>query len=164
MESNYELLKMLHIFGAVLFVGNIIVTAFWKAMADRTGDARIAAFGQQMVNGTDVAFTGLGAFIILVTGLFMSQQTTGPLFDPKFFQVTWLAWGVGLFLASGLVWMLFLFPLQVRLIWLARRFVGSGEVPDDYRRLGRWWLRAALVAIALALGNLYFMIAKPIWS
>ncbi|MEN8128993.1 MAG: DUF2269 family protein, partial [Pseudomonadota bacterium] len=50
MEVNYLLLKLLHILGGIIFVGNIIVTAFWKIMADRTRDAGIAAFGQRVVN------------------------------------------------------------------------------------------------------------------
>jgi uncharacterized membrane protein len=29
-----------HLFGVVIFLGNIIVTAFWKVMADRTRDPR----------------------------------------------------------------------------------------------------------------------------
>ena len=39
--SNIDL-KILHLIGVVLFLGNIIVTAFWKIIADRTGEPRIA--------------------------------------------------------------------------------------------------------------------------
>lgn len=157
MESSYLLLKMLHIFGAIVFVGNIIVTAFWKVMADRTREARIAAFGQKLVNWTDFAFTSLGAFILLVTGLMMTNDPTQSIFDTK-----WLAWGVWLFLGSGMVWMLILFPLQVKQAWMSRRFNHGGDIPDDYWRLGRWWIRIAVVAVILALGNLYFMVVKPL--
>jgi uncharacterized membrane protein len=42
---DYQLSKMLHIFGAIIFAGNIVVTALWKAMADLTRDPKIVAFG-----------------------------------------------------------------------------------------------------------------------
>ena len=34
--NTYLLLKSLHIFGVVIFLGNIIVTGWWKVMVDRT--------------------------------------------------------------------------------------------------------------------------------
>jgi uncharacterized membrane protein len=41
--DNYLLLKSLHVLGVVIFLGNIIVTAVWKALADRTGSLAIVA-------------------------------------------------------------------------------------------------------------------------
>jgi uncharacterized membrane protein len=157
MENSYLLLKMLHIFGVIVFVGNIIVTAFWKVMADRSRDPRIAAFAQRLVNWTDFAFTSLGAFIILVTGLMMGADITQHLLEVK-----WIAWGIGLFLGSGLVWATILFPLQVKQAWMAREFEHDHHIPERYWRLGKLWVRVAMVATALALANLYFMVVKPL--
>jgi uncharacterized membrane protein len=36
----YEAFKVIHLFGVIVFLGNIIVTGVWKVMADRTGDPR----------------------------------------------------------------------------------------------------------------------------
>ena len=58
--ENYLLAKSLHIFGAVLFLGNIIVTALWKVMADRTRNPAIVAYSQRLVTITDFAFTEIG--------------------------------------------------------------------------------------------------------
>jgi uncharacterized membrane protein len=157
MENSYLLLKMLHIFGVIVFVGNIIVTAFWKIMADRTRNPAITAFAQRLVNWTDFAFTSLGAFIILVTGLMMGADITDHLMEVK-----WTAWGIGLFLGSGLVWAAILFPLQVKQAWMAREFKRDQPIPDRYWRLGKLWVRVAMVATALALANLYFMVVKPL--
>lgn len=38
---DYLLLKSVHMLGVVLFLDNIIVTAAWKAMADRDGGPNI---------------------------------------------------------------------------------------------------------------------------
>ena len=157
MDNSYLLLKMLHLFGVIVFVGNIIVTAFWKIMADRSRDPGIVAFAQKLVNWTDFAFTSLGAFIILVTGLMMGADITDHLLEVK-----WTAWGIGLFLGSGLVWAAILFPLQVKQAWMAREFKRGHTIPERYWRLGRIWVRVAMVATALALANLYFMVVKPL--
>ncbi len=156
MEVNYLLLKMLHILGGIIFVGNIIVTAFWKIMADRTREPNIAAFGQRLVNLTDFAFTSLGAFILIITGLMMTYSISEDLWS-----VNWVAWGLGLFLASGVVWAFVLFPLQVKQAWLARNFTEDGQIPDQYWKLGRIWIAFAVFATLLPLLNLYFMVYKP---
>lgn len=157
MQSSYLFWKMLHIFGVTVFVGNIIVTAFWKLMADRSRDPVVMAFGQKLVNWTDFTFTSLGATLILISGLMMGNP-----YNNDFWSINWLSWGVGLFLASALVWGAVLFPLQVKQAWLARKFTAGQKIPEQYQRLGQWWFRVALLAIALALGNLYFMVMKPL--
>jgi uncharacterized membrane protein len=156
MEANYLLLKLLHILGGIIFVGNILVTAFWKIMADRTREPTIAAFGQRLVNLTDFAFTSIGAFALLITGLMMSSS-----FSEDMWSVPWVAWGMGLFLGSGLLWALVLFPVQVKQAWLARSFTEDGEIPDQYWRLGRIWIFFAVLATLLPLANVYFMVFKP---
>ena len=35
---DYSTLKILHLFGVIIFLGNIIITGWWKLMADRTAD------------------------------------------------------------------------------------------------------------------------------
>lgn len=37
MDNTYLLFKTIHLLGVVVFLGNIIVTAWWKIMADRNG-------------------------------------------------------------------------------------------------------------------------------
>src|ERR1700730_3680611 len=73
----YLLLKSLHVLGVVIFLGNIIVTAVWKALADRTGSPAIVAYAQRLVNITYFAFTALGAALIAVTGPMMAQRFGG---------------------------------------------------------------------------------------
>ena len=63
---TYDAFKVVHLFGVVLFLGNIIVTAVWKVMADHTGDPRIIAYAQRLVTLTDWIFTAGGVVLILV--------------------------------------------------------------------------------------------------
>jgi uncharacterized membrane protein len=47
--TTYLALKSLHVLGVVVFLGNIIVTGVWKALADRTRSAPIVAYSQRLV-------------------------------------------------------------------------------------------------------------------
>jgi len=156
LDLDYRYYKMLHVLGAVLFVGNLAVTALWKSLADRSGDGRVVAFAQRMVTLTDFAFTGPGAGLVLATGLVMA-----PTFDERFWTVSWIGWGLALFGLSGLIWLMVLIPLQVRQAQLAREFASGGEIPERYRRLSRLWMVWGCVATLLPLCNLYLMVLRP---
>ena len=156
MEINYLTLKLVHIISSIIFVGNIVVTALWKLMADRTRHPSVVAFGQRQVNVTDFIFTSIGGGVMLVTGLMMSAR-----FAEEFWTIPWLAWGLGLFLGSTLLWMLVLIPIQVKQAQLVRSFAKSKEIPVQYWRLERIWLASGVIAISLPLISMYFMVFKP---
>ncbi len=156
-EQTYLAFKTAHILGAVLFVGNLAVTAVWKVLADRTREPKIVAFAQGLVTVTDVVFTGLGAVIVLVSGMLMIVP-----YDIEFWNVFWMMWGLGLFVVSGLVWILVLVPIQIKQARLARAFADGGEIPDGYWRLGRLWMIFGLIATALPLFNVFLMVFKPV--
>ena len=155
MADHYLLLKSLHILGAMLFVGNIMVTALWKLMADRSRAAGIIAYAQRMVTITDFAFTSVGAGLLVATGWTMGQSQGGGT------EVYWIRMGWYLFLASVLLWGLVLIPVQVMQAQMARRFQLGGAIPERYWGLARIWYVFGAVAVALPLANLYFMVFKP---
>ncbi len=66
--APYTAFKIVHMAGIVLFLGNIIVTGFWKVMADRTGNPAVIGFAQRLVTLTDWVFT-LGGAILVLTGV-----------------------------------------------------------------------------------------------
>jgi uncharacterized membrane protein len=151
----YLMLKMLHIFGAVLFLGNIIVTAFWKIFADFSKEWRIIAFSQKLVTYTDIFFTTVGVFIIVITGMLMAKQFT------DYLHIKWILWGLGLFIASGVIWLLILIPLQFKLHQIAKQFKNNQKIPDEYWRLEKLWIIFGIIATILPLMNLYWMVFKP---
>lgn len=149
----YTILKTLHILGAVVFVGNIVVTALWKALADRTRDPRVVAFGQRLVTVTDWAFTAPGAALVLVTGILLSSQGS-------YWRLPWIHAGLGLFVLSGILWLAVLVPVQHMQSRLVRD-LGDDPIPSDYWRLGRIWMLVGIPATLLPLANLWVMVAKP---
>lgn len=155
MENTYLWLKTLHILGAVLFLGNIIVTGWWKVMADRTRNPRIIAFAQHQVTLTDWVFTAGGVALVLATGL-----ANAHLHGIAIWSSHWLVWGIALFTASGVIWVALLVPLQARLARLSRGFADGQPVPAEYWRLCRQWNFWGIVATLLPVSVLYFMVFK----
>jgi uncharacterized membrane protein len=146
---------VLHILGVVIFLGNIIVTAVWKVLADRTRNAAVVAYAQRLVTVTDIAFTATGAALIAVSGQAMADRFGG-VGGPG-----WLTLGFTLFIASGVIWVTTLIPIQIMQARLARRFVIDGVIPKRYWRLATVWYILGAIAIALPLVNIYLMVAKP---
>ena len=152
----YLAFKVIHLLGVVLFLGNIIVTAVWKALADQTLEPRTIAYAQRLVTVTDWIFTFSGVVLILVGGYGMvASGGLAPLGQ------TWLVWGQGLFIASAIIWVLFLIPTQIAQARMARAFAQGGPIPESYWRLGRRWAIWGTIATLLPLANLYFMVFKP---
>jgi uncharacterized membrane protein len=156
MDGIYLLLKSLHLLGVIIFLGNIIITGFWKVMADRTKDLKIAAFAQRQVTLTDFVFTTGGVALTFLTG-----EGIVRLMNLSYSNTHWLRWGLWLFIASGIIWVVVLIPIQIKQAKLARRFTDEGNIPIQYWRLGRIWVAFGAVATLLPLVNLYWMVFKP---
>jgi uncharacterized membrane protein len=153
---SYHALEVVHLFGVTIFIGNIVVTGVWKALADRTRDARIIAYAQRVVTLTDWIFTAGGAVLILAGGYGMAAVA-----GLDVTKESWLLWGQGLFGISGLIWIAILIPTQALQAKEAREFAKSGEIPESYWRNNRRWLVWGTIATLPPLANLYVMVFKP---
>ena len=157
MNNIYLILKTMHILGVILFLGNIIVTAWWKLMADRHGDPIVVAFAQRQVTLTDFVFTAGGGALLLLGGLGNALW-----YGMDYLHIPWLSWSLGLFIASGVIWAAILIPVQIKQARLARAFAKGGSIPAEYRRLGRIWNGFGLLATMLPLIAVYLMVFKPV--
>ena len=157
MDHTYLLLKSLHILGIILLMGNIIVTAWWKFMADKTKDPSVIAFAQRQVTLTDFVFTAPGAFLAIMAGDSMAYTFMSSTWD-----IQWLTWGRCLFIASGIIWIVVLIPTQIKQARMARGFVISKTIPDEYWKLSKRWNIFGALAVLLPLMNIYWMVFKPI--
>jgi uncharacterized membrane protein len=153
---SYNAWKTVHILGVVLFLGNIIVTAAWKTLANRTKNPPVVAYAQRLVTVTDIAFTATGAVLIIVAGQVMAREWGGVFGGPL-----WLTLGWSLFIASGVIWLALLVPIEVMQERLARSFREAPSIPDRYWRLSRLWTVFGVIATVLPLFNLYLMVFKP---
>lgn len=156
---GYETLKIIHLAGVIAFMGNIVVTGWWKVMADRTGDHRVIAFAQRQVTLTDWVFTAGGASVLLFSAFGMASHMNP---DPmaEILSTRWLWWGYHLFLLSGVIWVAILIPCQIAQARMARRFAETGDIPAKYWLYGRLWLWFGIPATVIPALNLYWMVAK----
>jgi uncharacterized membrane protein len=153
---SYNAFKVIHLFGVIVFLGNIIVTGVWKVLADRTGEPSVVAYAQRLVTITDWVFTAGGVVLILLGAYGMAFVA-----DLDLRGQTWLVWGQALFGASGLIWIAALIPTQIAQAWQARAFAAGGAIPQSYWRHGRRWAVWGTIATIIPLANLYFMVFKP---
>jgi uncharacterized membrane protein len=152
----YAAFKVIHLLGVVLFLGNIIVTALWKTLADRTREPRVIAYAQHLVTVTDWVFTAGGVLLLLIGGYGMAASA-----GLNVFGLRWLILGQGLLLVSGVIWAVVLIPTQIAQARLAHGFAAGGSIPEHYWRLNRRWLVWGILATVVPLANLYVMIVKP---
>jgi uncharacterized membrane protein len=157
MGNSYLFLKSLHIFGVILLMGNIIVTAWWKFMANKTKNPDVIAFAQRQVTLTDFVFTAPGALLAILAGDSMAYS-----FMTDSWNIQWLTWGRSLFIASGIIWISVLIPTQIKQARMARNFQHSKSIPDEYWKLSHRWNIFGAIAVLLPLINIYWMVFKPI--
>jgi uncharacterized membrane protein len=144
-------LKIVHVLCACLFLGNVVVSGIWAAMAERTRDHAIIQFSNRLVLITDLLFTLTGAVGVVFTGHLMAAQFGGDSAHP------WITWSYALFGMSGLIWMLVLVPIQLKQRKLLQR---TTQITSEYLQWSRIWQVAGAVATALPLPIIYFMVTK----
>ena len=154
--NTYLALKSVHRFGVIVFIGNIIVTGWWKAMADRTGNPAIIGFAQRQVTVTDWIFTAGGVVLVAIGGI-----GNALIKHMDYLHINWMAWGFWLFIISGVIWASILIPVQVMQARIVRGFEEGGIIPQRYWRLNRIWYFFGIIATVIPMANLYFMVFKP---
>lgn len=157
MDKPYLWFKAIHVLGVMIFLGNLMVTAWWKTMADLTRDAKLVAHAQRQVLLTDLVFTAGGAVLLLVGGI--GAAIVGHL---DMAHTRWLHWGEMLFVLSGLIWLAVLIPIEVMQSRLAKGFADRGAIPARYWTLNRIWTSFGVLATLLPLVAIYWMVMKPV--
>lgn len=149
-------LKSIHILAVTLFIGNIIVSAFWKALADRTREVGVIRYATRLVILTDVFFTAGGIVLLLATGHAMAPAYGGVM------GASWIRWSYLLLMGSGLIWLLVLLPVQLAQARILKPLALEAEIPKRYWKLAALWTVAGIPATILPLPAIYLMTVKPV--
>jgi uncharacterized membrane protein len=144
-------LKIVHVLCACLFLGNVVVSGIWAALAERTRNHAIIQFSNRLVLITDLMFTLTGAVGVVYTGHLMAVRYGGDSAHP------WITWSYALFGFSGLIWLLVLVPIQLKQRRLLQR---TTQITQEYLRWSRVWQVSGALATALPLPIIYFMVTK----
>ncbi len=146
----YLVLKLIHVAGVVLFLGNITVGVFWKRVSDRSRNAAIMAFTIDAIIAADRVFTIPGILILLIGGLAAAFVGGIPIL-----ATGWLLWGLIAFILSGLAFG----PLSRT----QRKLSVAAHAGDlaEYERLSKSWDLWGFIALALPVIAFVLMILKP---
>lgn len=146
----YLVLKLVHLAGVVLFMGNITVGVFWKYFADRSRSMTVMAHTIDAIITADRIFTIPGIVILLAGGVGAAIVGNIPILSTG-----WLLWGLVAFILSGLAFG----PLSrtQRALSVAAH---TGNL-DEYERLSNSWNLWGTIALVLPAVAFAFMILKP---
>ena len=150
----YLILKSVHVLAVALFLGNIITGVFWRFHAHRSRDPKFIGLTFEGISRSDRFFTIPGVLLLIVTGVWAAMEGGLPLL-----RTGWILWSLVLFALSGLVFSVWLGPLQRQIAALAR-----ASAPFDWTRyeaLVRRWDFWGVVATLTPLGALVLMVLKP---
>jgi len=130
---TYTLLKTLHILSLVLLFGTGLGSAFYKWMADRSGNVAHIAVTNRHVVLADWIFTTPTVIFQPLSGLWMVSLLDLPLTTP------WIAASLLLYVVAGVCWLPVVW-LQLRMQKIAAQAVAHGApLPASYWQLTRWW-------------------------
>lgn len=150
---SYELVKTLHILSMVLLFGTGLGSAFYKWMADRSGQVAHIAITNRHVVLADWLFTTPTVIFQPLSGLWMVMHLGLPL------TTAWVVISLGLYALAGACWLPVVW-LQIRMRQLANQAVAADQpLPAEYwLRARQWfWLGVpAFIAMVLVVALMVF--------
>lgn len=155
----YLTLKYLHILSMVLLLGTGLGSAFYKWMADRSGNlAHIAVTNRQVVLA-DWLFTTPTVIFQPISGLWLAYLLNYPLMTP------WIMLSLGLYGLAGACWLPVVW-LQIQMRKLSEQALAKQtELPALYWRYARYWFWLgvpAFIAMLLVVGLMVFKVSGSI--
>jgi uncharacterized membrane protein len=152
----YLSLKALHVLSMVLLFGTGLGTAWYKWMADRSGNVAHIAVTNRHVVLADWLFTTPTVILQPVTGLWLAAIVSLPLATP------WLAASLVLYGIAGACWLPVVW-LQLRMSRLANTAAASSSaLPPLYWRYARTWFWLGVPAFAAMVAIVVLMVFKHI--
>lgn len=150
----YQLLKFIHVFAVIIFMGNIITGLFWKRHADRTRDRSLIAHTMRGLIRADRWFTVPGVVVITAAGIFAAVQAGLPLL-----RTGWIFWSIVAFSLSGIAFGWKVAPLQKQLLALSER---DGDLDwTTYHSKSLQWEWWGVFATVMPLVAVVLMTVKP---
>ena len=152
---SYLSLKSLHLLSMVLLFGTGLGSAFYKWMADRSGDLRHIAWTNRQVVLADWMFTAPTVIFQPVSGLVMIHLAHVPVNTP------WVAASLLLYAVAGACWLPVVW-LQIRMRDLSAQALDAhGGLPPLYWCYARRWFWLGLPAFSAMAVIVVLMVFKP---
>jgi uncharacterized membrane protein len=149
--------KLIHIVAVIVFLGNITLGIFWKAIADKSGDPRIISHTLRGIILADRWFTIPAIFVLVAGGVATALAEQIPIL-----ATGWILWAIILFVISGLAFAP-VAQLQRRLEAVASDGERSGKLDSArYDRISAQWNVWGMIALLAPVGAVALMVLKPV--
>ena len=151
---SYTTLIAIHIISVILLLGVGTGSAFYKFMADRSGNLEVIVHTNKMVVLADWLFTTPSAILQPLSGVMLMNLMGLSLWTP------WLLISIILYVFAGILWLIAVY-LQIRMKKMAllaqkqKRFLG-----EDYFRLVNYWIWLGVFSFFSMGAVFYLMIYK----
>jgi uncharacterized membrane protein len=154
--SWYLFIKWLHVLSSTVLFGTGIGIAFFKWVADRSGDVRAIRLSNERTVLADWLFTTPAVIVQPVSGIALAHLAGYPVMSG------WLALSLCGYVVAGGCWLPVVW-LQLRMRDLARVADAAGApLPALYWRHARAWFWLGVPAFVALLGVFWLMVAKPV--
>lgn len=153
---SYLTLKLLHIASVVVFMGNILTGLYWASHAHKSRDFTLIASTFDGIIRSDRLFTVPGVFGIVITGVAVALVAGYPILGTG-----WILWPIILFSVSGVVFGVWVVPLQRSILEASRAADSTDEAWDGYVDSFRRWEFWGLVALLTPVAAMAIMVLKP---
>lgn len=147
--DDVAVLRVLHVAGAVLLLGNVTVSGVWAAYLYRTRDRVPFQPVARAILWTDLIFTIGGGTLLTVSGILLVLRRGYPVAGTP-----WLMRGILALGAATALWLVVLLPAQLRM-----ERAGAGD-PEALGRAFRRWSVVGWVATALLYYGLWAMAGR----
>ena len=161
------MLKIIHILGAVMFLGGIGADLVWMKFAEQTKKPSVLAFASKTVTLSDFLVALPGAGLLILSGVPMILAST-EVSERQFFpalleslQIGWLFVSIVLLNISGAVWLFLILPRQRRMMLISEEHISSESLPSEFFQALRKWYFWGMVATVMPFVALVLMILKP---
>ncbi|MCO4098444.1 DUF2269 family protein [Gemmatimonas sp.] len=143
-------LKTAHVLGAILFVGNVIVTGVWSAILFRVRHSQDFQRAARAIVITDWCFTVGGGALLTMSGVALAMRRGVPLWE-----TVWIRQAIVALAISTMMWLVVLVPAQ--------RVMVRGGLTDAelVRAYSRWNVVGWLATVPLVYA-VWCMVAKPV--
>lgn len=146
-------LKTAHVLGAILFVGNVIVTGIWSGIFFRARQTHDFERAARAIVVTDWGFTVGGGALLTTSGVLLALQRGLPLWGTP-----WIRQAIIALTVSTILWLVFLVPAQRAMVRHRRHLAGDEVLVGHYTR---WNVTGWLATVPLVYA-VWCMVAKPV--
>ena len=153
---EYLFWKLIHITSVIMFLGNIITGLFWAARAHKSRDFKMISTTFQNIIKSDRYFTGPGVLGITISGFAAAINGGFPILGTG-----WIFLGIVLFSISGIIFGIYVAPLQKKIYKFANAVGTSENEWKVYEKLYKQWEIWGFLATITPIGAMAIMVLKP---